>query len=178
MSLAYWTLLGAFPEMAIAQGVSSSEAFAANTVGLLVMMMLLPLFAMASDRFGRRTVLGGGLLAQAVVVVPALFILEHNPSSVIFIQIAVAIPAAAIEGALYATLVEKFPARLRGVGMGLSMALGVALLGGTSPLVQTAMTNAGIPLWGFGLYVLTVLLLAGVLALRMPETAHMPLRIA
>lgn len=176
MSLAYWTLLGAFPEMAIAAGVSSSQAFAANTVGLLVMMMLLPVFAMASDRFGRRMVLGGGLLAQAVVVVPALFVLETNPSLVILIQIVVAIPAAAIEGALYATLVEKFPARLRGVGMGLSMALGVALLGGTSPLVQTAMTNIGIPLWGFGLYVLTVLLLAGFLAVRMPETAHKPLR--
>ena len=62
--------------------------------------------------------------------------------------------------------------------MGLSMSLSVPLLGGNSPLVQTAMTNAGIPMWGFGLYVLTVLLLAGVLALRMPETAHMPLRIA
>ena len=97
-------------------GVSSSQAFAANTVGLLVMMMLLPVFAMASDRFGRRKVLGGGLFAQAVVVVPALFVLETNPSLVILIQIVVAIPAAAIEGALLRNTSSKFRRAFAGSG--------------------------------------------------------------
>lgn len=175
MSLAYWALLGAFPEMAIAAGASSDTAFLANTVGLLVMMCMLPVFAALSDRYGRRVILGAGLIAQAIIVVPALAFMTHNPSQVLLVQIVVAFPAAAIEGALYATLVEKFPARLRGVGVGVPLAIGVAVLGGTSPLVQNAMSACGIPLWGFGFYVLAVLAVGAACAISFRETAHQPL---
>lgn len=175
MSLAYWALLGAFPEMAISHGATAGEAFTANTIGLLVMVCMLPVFATLSDRYGRRIVLGGGLAAQAVIVVPALAYMSAHPEHVLFVQILVAIPAAAIEGALYATLVEKFPAHLRGVGVGLPLAIGVALLGGTSPLIQTAMTSIGTPLWGFGIYVLVILVIGSWSAFSLRETAHDPL---
>ncbi len=175
MSLAYWALLGAFPEMAISNGATDSEAFTANTVGLLVMVCMLPVFASLSDKYGRRVVLGGGLAAQAIIVVPALAFMTASPHSVLVIQIIVAFPAAAIEGALYATLVEKFPTHLRSVGVGLPLAIGVAVLGGTAPLIQTGLSALGVPLWGFGLYVFVILVAGATCAISLPETAHDPL---
>ena len=48
------------------------------------MMCMLPVFAALSDRYGRRVILGAGLIAQAIIVVPALAFMTHNPSQVLF----------------------------------------------------------------------------------------------
>ena len=75
MSLSFFGLVSGFPALAESCRVSGEAAFATNTARLVALIVLIPVFGWLSDRLGRRTVLGFGLIGMAVLTVPAVMLL-------------------------------------------------------------------------------------------------------
>jgi hypothetical protein len=72
-------------------------------------------------------------------------------------------------------MAEQFPSRIRVGGVAGPAALGVALFGGTAPLIITALQGRGIALAGITVYTVVAAIISGVVYWRMAETAHGPL---
>lgn len=70
---------------------------------------------------------------------------------------------------------EIFPPRVRAAGIGFPYSITVALFGGTAPYVGTLFKELGHP-GIFPWYVAALCLLSSLVYLRLPETAHKPLR--
>lgn len=170
--LSFFGLVAGFPALAKFYDVPSEAAFEANTFGLVVMAILVPLFGMWSDRIGRRPVMVFGMLGVAITAVPAIALLSGG--NAMAGQLLIVVPEAAMQAVLMVALIERFPTSLRGTGFGAFWALSVAVVGGTAPLVSTALEARGWA-WVFPWYVAIWCLAGGIAALRMRETAFSPL---
>lgn len=172
VSLSFFGLVSGFPVLAQAYGVSGETAFAANTAGLVALIVLIPVFGWLSDRVGRRRILTFGLMGMAVLTVPALLLLSTGHA--LAAQLLIVLPQAAAQAVLMVAMIERFPTRLRGTGFGICWATSVALVGGTAPMISTWLVGAGlIPV--FGWYVALWCVVAAIVAIRLRETAFSPL---
>lgn len=170
--LSFFGLVAGFPTLAKFYGVAGEAAFEANTIGLALMAVLVPILGIFSDRIGRRPVLVFGMLGVAVAAVPAIMLLADGKA--MLAQLLIVLPESAMQAVLMVALIERFPTSLRGTGFGVIWALAVAIVGGTAPLISTALEARG---WAslFPWYVAVWCLAAGIAALRMRETAFEPL---
>ncbi|WP_433955115.1 MFS transporter [Janibacter indicus] len=73
-----------------------------------------------------------------------------------------------------AVLSELFPARLRSSGIGFPYALSVAIFGGTAPYLATYLAGEG-HAGAFAWYIVALSVVAFLVFIRLPETAHKPL---
>jgi MHS family shikimate/dehydroshikimate transporter-like MFS transporter len=133
------------------------------------------LFGKLADRIGRKPVLIATAIFGIVYAFP-MFLLFQTESSVL-VGIALILGLAIVQGATIgvsaAMLAELFPTSMRWSGIAISREIPVAIVGGTAPLVATALVAAsgGAP-WLVAIYliVLSVIGLIGIIAL--PETLH------
>lgn len=119
-------------------GYSFSNALISSTVGLVIFGCLAPLFGHIADKIGERKVMAFGC-GLTLVCAPILFYLLQKQSLLpIFAAIVI---AAAMMGTFNAptnALLQKlFPTEVRYTGVAFGYAVGVALLGGTQPLICT-----------------------------------------
>lgn len=166
--VSFFGLVAGFPELAKFYGVDADASFEANTLGLLIMAVAVPVLAALSDRIGRKPIMIFGAFGVALTAVPSLWLLSHQ--HVMASQLVIVIPEAALQSVLLVSLIERFPTRLRGTGFGAVWALSVAIVGGTAPLISTALESRG-HLQLFGWYVAAWCLAAGVVAVLKRETA-------
>ncbi len=167
-SLSFFGLISGFPALAKASGHSAQVAFEANTLALIGLVVLIPIFGWCSDRIGRRRLLILGFAGLALTCVPALMLLASG--QVLAGQLIIVIPEAAVQAVLIGSLLERFPSRLRGSGFGLCFAFAVAVFGGTGPMISTWLVGNGSLVW-FGVYVAVTCAVAAVVAVKMRETA-------
>jgi len=116
--------------------VSAAKAFEINTVAMAVSLGAILLAGRLSDRIGRRRVLLGasGLLMLLAVPLMALMTRGHT-IGILVGQVVLAVLVSAISGALPATMAELAPWRVRCTVLSVAYNLGMALLGGTTPLI-------------------------------------------
>jgi MFS family permease len=137
----------------------------------------LPLWAMLSDRIGRRPVFAIGALGSAVMIFPFLWALQHGRVGLIYlfgILLSGLIYSAAngIWPALYG---EMFDTKVRYSGTAIGTQIGFAL-GGFSPTIAAAIVNEGPDGWlPVALLTAGAATVAGLCALTARETAHVPL---
>ena len=119
-------------------GLSASFTLRLNTVCLAVTMVLVPVFAILSDRIGRRAVVFAGMAGLALLTWP-LFMLfgQGDVRLVISAQIALALLLPISSAPLAALLVEMFPRERRCSAVAFAWNLGVGVGGGTAPMVAT-----------------------------------------
>lgn len=115
----------------------------AAAIGLAVFTVLLPLFGSLSDRFGRRPLLLFFALGSAATSAPLLLSLRPTLASLAVAAAVAGVFLSAYAGSLAAVMAEQFPPEVRTAGISLPYGIAVAVFGGLTPVVATALQDAG-----------------------------------
>lgn len=152
------------------------DALTANTIALALSTFLLPFSGALSDRIGRKKVYIAGALAVVILTYPIFLIMEAGTfASALQGQILFALCMAPTGGSLPALLVELFPTRTRFSGIAIGYNLNVALLGGTTPLVATALISLTDDLNSPAYYLIACMAIAAVTAWLIEDRHKQPL---
>ncbi len=178
-TVAFYILLAYMPSFTAAHaGVGGAAALWSNTIGLILMTVLIPIFGTLSDRIGRKPLLLLSCGFFAILTLPAFMIIDSKPGLgvLILIQLVFDAAIALFSGAGPAAIVEMFPTMSRSSWMTPSYALAVAIFGGFAPFIATYLIHttgsALSPAW----YVIGAAIVSFIVIWRMPETAHHELR--
>jgi MHS family proline/betaine transporter-like MFS transporter len=140
-------------------GFTHSEAFLANTISLITMMIAVPISAILCDKKDRERILKIVLIAYLVFAFPFIYLLE---TKILVMAILSQMIFATIIGFYIAPiptlLCDIFPTKTRFTGMSLSCNISAAVFGGTTPVLLT---------WGLGAfnsnYIISIIVTAGIL---------------
>jgi MFS transporter, MHS family, proline/betaine transporter len=118
------------------------QALAANTIALLALLLLTPLTALVSDRVGRKPMFLAAALGYALLSYPVFVGMTGGTfTSAVLGGLVFAACSSLFAGCMAAAMVEQFPTRTRYTGVAIAYNLGQTLLGGTAPLVGTALIH-------------------------------------
>jgi MHS family proline/betaine transporter-like MFS transporter len=118
------------------------EALTATTIALTALLLLTPLTALLSDRVGRKPMFLAAALGYALLTYPMfLRMSEGTFAGALLGGLVFATCSSLVAGCMAATMVELFPTRTRYTGVAIGYNLGQTLLGGTAPLVGTALIH-------------------------------------
>jgi MFS transporter, MHS family, proline/betaine transporter len=153
--------------------VPARTALSINTVAMALSLVLIPAAGHASDRFGRRPILLLGSGALALLAYPLMALMARGQLAGIFVgHLSLALLVAANGGVLPATMAELAPWRVRCTVLSVAYNLGMALLGGSTPLVAAwLLSRTGVTL-APALYLAAAGGLSFVGALLLPHTAR------
>ena len=155
-------------------GLDAAHALWSNAAALVVLVLLMPVFGLVSDRIGRKPLLLLSCLGFVVLPYPLFRILVSGTTfgAIVSVQIVFNLLIAAFSGAAPAALAELFPARSRTMLMSIGYSLSTAIFGGFAPFVATwAIAATGSPL-APTLYLIGSAVVSGLVIVRMRETAH------
>ena len=149
--------------------VEQASAISAGTI--FIYMLLQPIFAAASDRFGRRQLLIGFGVFGSLLTVPIMKALSQTKdvwaaAGLILVALVIVSGYTSINAVVKA---ELFPTEIRAVGVALPYAVTVSVFGGTAEYVALWLKNAGHEEW-FYWYVSCAVLISLVVYLGMAET--------
>lgn len=168
------TLLSLRTGEAIRRGTEMQPAKAAQMAALIalaVFTVLQPLSGWLSDKIGRRPMLLFFSLGSAITFVPLILMVKPGAGMLGYLlpPLVSGIFLAAYAGSLAAMMAEQFPAEVRTAGISVPYGIAVAIFGGVTPLVSTAMLNKGI--YGVFMGIIVALCLASAIVFwRMRET--------
>lgn len=172
---AYYTMLTYVPTFTQKHvGLSRSEALWSNTLGLLVLVLVIPFAGALSDRIGRKPLLLGCCLAFALLshLLFDTMVTQGTLAAVMTVQLLFALMIASFSGPGPAAIAEIFPTRMRSTWMSVGYSLAVAIFGGFAPFIATwLIRETGSPLsptW----YVIGTAVVSALVIARLPETAH------
>jgi MHS family proline/betaine transporter-like MFS transporter len=140
-----WTVCTYFflvtmPTYAVRQlGVPQSASLLANSIGLILIVILAPVFGAWSDKVGRRPIMLASACGILFVCWPLLFWLTHQPSiaNLVLAQIAFAVLIAGFSGPAPAAMAELYPPAMRSTGLSIAYNLAVTIFGGFAPFITT-----------------------------------------
>ncbi len=142
--------------------VAMSGSYAAAFTASLAPLVVTPIAAIWSDRYGRLPVMMASVAALAVVTLPLLLLVIAHPTGGILagVFIAVSVLRAAYTAPAAALLAEMFPLPVRAVGLSLGYTLGVVVFGGFAQLAMEAIIQATGWLVTPGLYLIATALIS------------------
>jgi len=152
-------------------GFSKDDATTISALGLLVFMVIQPLYGLLSDFVGRRFMLIAFGAGATVFTVPILAQLSQPQSlaSALIWYICALLIISGYSSVNAIVKAELFPVHIRALGVGLPYALTVALFGGTAEYLALWLKSTGHPEW-FAYYVSGCAALALMVSLGMKET--------
>jgi MHS family proline/betaine transporter-like MFS transporter len=116
--------------------IQPSQALDANTLAIVVLLLLMVPMGALSDRIGRKPLLLAATLGMLLFAWPIFWLLHHPSIWVALIgQLGLAVLNACYWGPCTATLVELVPARLRCSVFSIGYNAGVGVLGGATPML-------------------------------------------
>jgi MFS transporter, MHS family, shikimate and dehydroshikimate transport protein len=164
-ALSYGTKVLDLPESTMLIGILGSSA---------VNLALIPLFALLSDRVGRRPVYLAGAIGTVLVAFPVFWLIDTRSTFLIFLALLLGgVANSAMYGPQAALFAELFTAEVRYSGASLGYQIGAVLGGGLAPLVAVALYEATGTSASVSLYLLAMGVVTAVSAWLLHET-HRP----
>ena len=116
---------------------------AINMACLIVWMFGALGMGLIADRVGIKKLMSFAAMVGGIASIPIFWFMEYNTSISCYMaaQIALSIIGVAFVAPISSLFVLSFPVRERYRGVGFSICLGQALLGGTTPMIATLMTE-------------------------------------
>jgi MHS family proline/betaine transporter-like MFS transporter len=178
-TIAFYVLLSYMPTFTQQHaGMSSAQALWSNTICVLVLMLLIPLFGALSDRVGRKPLLLASCVFFVVLTLPFFSVILDRPGFgvLVLIQALFGAAIALFSGAGPAAIAEMFHTMGRSSWMTPSYALAVAIFGGFAPFIATWLIGATGSSMAPAYYVMAGSAVSFLVIRQMPETAHTELR--
>jgi MHS family proline/betaine transporter-like MFS transporter len=153
--------------------VPARTALGINTVAMAASLLVLPASGVLSDRVGRRPVLLVTAGALMLLAYPLMALMARGqPGGILAGHVGLALLVAANGGLMPATMAELAPWRVRCTVLSIAYNMGMAVLGGTTPLVAAwLVSRTGLKL-APAMYLAGAAALTFVGALLLPKTAR------
>ena len=157
--------------------ISPAAALWANTIGLFVLMVFIPVMGKLSDKWGRKPLLLACCLAYIVLPYPIFKYLVGGASymELIAVQILFAILISMFSGPGPAAIAEIFPTRTRSTWMTSGYALAVAIFGGFAPFISVWLISTFNSPIAHSFYLIAAAIVSTIVIATLRETAHEPL---
>jgi len=157
--------------------LSAAAALWANTIGLVVLMVCIPIMGALSDKWGRKPLLLTCCLAYIVLPYPIFNFLVSGATftQLVMVQILFAILISMFSGAGPAAIAEMFPTRARSTWMTTGYALAVAIFGGFAPFISVYLIDKFASPLAHTFYLMAAAVVSTIVIAMMRETAHEPL---
>jgi MFS family permease len=145
-SIQFYVLLVYMPTFASTElHLTLGTALVANSVGLVFLVVLVPLFGVLADQLGRRKPIMMGAFALYLALAYPLFSWVHQGPSfgrLVIMQIVLCSLLGMFYGPAATVLVEQFPTRIRSTGLAIPYNLGVLIFGGFAQFFVTWLIHA------------------------------------
>ena len=123
-------------------GVPLSRALTVQSIFLVMMLFIVPLAGILGDRFGRRKLLIITAVGIILTALPSFYLLHIQSYFLLILVFAVATILSSIEqGNTLIAVVENCPADVRASGVSFTYNVGMALFGGTAPLIVATLAS-------------------------------------
>lgn len=120
----------------------ANTALTLQSILLVIMLFLVLLAGYCGDRFGRKRMLMITAIGIILLSLPCFYLLQEKTLLLVTVALSLATVLSSIEqGNSLTTVVENCPADIRYSGVAFSYNLGMALFGGTAPLVVSVLTQ-------------------------------------
>jgi metabolite-proton symporter len=124
-------------------GLSRSTMLTVALLSCVAAIGLIPTFGALSDRFGRKPVIIGGIVAEAVVAFPMFWLMDTKQFGLVLLGYLLLMTAfAANYGPIATFLAELFGTKVRYSGLSVSYMLSGLLGSAATPAVTTALLDA------------------------------------
>jgi MFS family permease len=148
-------------------GIPLRQAFMVLGFDVMIMVILIPLFGILSDRIGRKPILVTTLGLYLAVIYPLFYWLNLNPDwqRLFFIELVFCVLLAGFFGVFATAVAELFPKHIRSSGLGISYNLTVMLFGGFAQFIVTgliAWTAKPIAIVYYLLFAMTISFIAAI----------------
>lgn len=155
---------------------SEANALEINTIAMLVLLVLVPLFAILSDRYGRKLFVLIGMGGTALFAYPLVWLMHHPDFTMILAgQVGFAILCACFAGGIPAYMCELFPGSVRVTAVSVSYNLTLGIMGGTSPIVAVWLINRTHDDMAFAWYITAAAVFSFLVALTIKDKRNEPL---
>lgn len=144
-TISFYVILLYMPTFARTQlHLPLDQAFIAQSISLVCMIVLTPLSGALSDKIGRKPIIIGALTLYLVSVYPLFTWLHENPSfgSLAIVQIVLCCLLGIFFGPMSTAVAEQFAAHARSTGLGIAYNLAVMLFGGFAQFFVTWLIEA------------------------------------
>lgn len=135
--------------------VSGFELMLMNTAVTLIGTIAIPVMGHFSDKVGHDRLMIWGALGQTLLIFPVFFIYtQENILGILCSQMVLLFFAEAFVAPASAYMNTLFPRECRYSGVAIGDCLGIAIFGGTTPLICNQLAKFIDPLWGPCLYII------------------------
>jgi MHS family proline/betaine transporter-like MFS transporter len=153
-----------------------TTALQLNTISMVALMAIVPLFAWLSDQVGRKPMLITGALGMVLLSYPLVWLMHHHSDMMILMgQTGMALLLACYLGPVPALLAESFPSKVRVSAVSVGYNLTYAVFGGTTPMVAVWLIRKEHSDMAFAWYIIAAAAISLLIALFVREGAHKPL---
>jgi MFS transporter, MHS family, proline/betaine transporter len=146
-------------------------ALTANSISMLIILLVIPFVGRLSDRIGRKPTLIMGAVATCILAYPLFLLLGQGTfAAALIAQIIFALLTAFCYAAVPAALVEMFATKMRYSAMAFSYNLSNTIFGGTAPLVATYLIHATRTIYAPSFYLIFAGIVMLIIVLCLKET--------
>jgi MFS family permease len=161
--------------LATVLGVPKPLALISLSIGLVFNVFTEVFFGALSDRLGRRTVYGAGVILSVIWVFAFFALLDTREPLLITVAIVVGLVAHAIMyGPQAAFITEQFPTRVQFAGSSMAYTLAGIVGGGIAPAIFATLFRAFKTPFSIVLYTAGALTITGIVLLFSRKSTHAP----